>query len=260
MPRGHARYLWPPQDLFAALPSRYIIADGTIAPAVLAEMGAFEAPLALAKAMSGRIASFTLSGSFKINPGPTEVNGVISIKCNATSFLPGQTTSVLGDEHQLCKWGGYYGEIEMLDGLTDVDGNPLPDTSGPISLRLWPSLLQDGIGGVCGFISPEWLFPFPIAEIYDGGLFFGSPFGDCLATCTLPDTKNGTFDDTGSTGFVMRIGSLVSVDGGGSTEVPVVGSFTLNPDAYWPHDPDDGLGPFFEATTGAIIRNPWAVF
>lgn len=260
MPRGHARYFWPPQDLFSGVTSRYIIANGTISPGELAEAGAFNAPLALAKAMSGRISSFTLSGTFKINPGEFEVNGAISIRCRATSFISGETTSILGDEHQLCKWGGYYGEIPELDGLTDQMGGPLPNAAGPITLRLWPSLLQDGVGGVCGFIRPEWVFPLGIAEFYDGGLFFGSPFGDCLARCTLPATKDGTFDGSGSTGFQLRVGSLISIPGGGSSEVPVVGSFTLDPDSYWPHNPDDGGGPFFEVGTGAIIRNPWAVF
>ena len=36
----------------------------------------------------------------------------------------------------------------------------------------------------------------------------------------------------------------------------LTGTFTISPLSYWPYDPGDGLGPIWNATTGAQIRNP----
>lgn len=125
---------------------------------------------------------------------------------------------------------------------------------------VWYGGFADGLF-MGGNGSPPLVCYEPIGKLYYPLILFGPDFLNYDGNYSSMTSK---FEIIGGATHGPGVGTLsfteatlafafasTFTDGGGTT---VSESATLVPSAYWPYDPGDGLGPYYDATTGAPLR------
>lgn len=255
-----ANILWPPWDVATRRDSGTVAAfggvrirSGTLTDDAYDNL-VVRLPLMALVGLHTRVKSFQLAGHILQSlDGTTDTliaEGDIGVTIDAVEYAQFYPTSLsaiaLDDEYGLRKFGGWYGS-SSTGGL---NGDDISLWLGGI-IYPWGTTNEAGEETPleCTIWQPELSMLLHSAEAgADQSAQIGraSLDDDCPIVCTLPATRNGSFDGTGCTGFTLQMG-IPNPTVGGEHFGRLTGSLTLTPTAWWGH------GGKYDTATGAIL-------